>query len=91
MPQINLFQRDHFTWGIWKITESKDLLLSKFPKVLLEDSFFKKTFDQHQKEYLASRLLVKNLVESWGEDFQGITKDEFRKPYLKNLPFSVSN
>ena len=56
----------------------------------MQSSFFKKTFDQHQKEYLASRLLVRNLVEIWEGDFQGITKDEFRKPYLKNLPFSVS-
>lgn len=90
MPQINTYQKSEFLWGIWNIKESKDLLLSKFPKEYLEENFFKKNIEQHQKEYLASRLLVKKLVENWQENFEGISKDSLGKPHLKNLPFSLS-
>jgi phosphopantetheinyl transferase len=90
MPQTKTFYQADFIWAIWQITETRDFLFSEFPKEYLEDSFFKKNSEQHQKEYLASRLLIINLLEIWQEDFDGIIKDKFGKPQLKGLPFSVS-
>jgi phosphopantetheinyl transferase len=41
-------------------------------------------------EWMAGRILLQQLTEELGHDYQGTIKDEFGKPFLKNLPHHIS-
>jgi phosphopantetheinyl transferase len=45
---------------------------------------------QKKLEWLASRLVLRRLVEEQGASFHGIYKDAFGKPHLNQLPFHIS-
>lgn len=78
-------------WCLWEITESMDQLLGKI--VLSEDG--KKEIDQishpiKQRERLAARCCVQELVKEAGKEYNGITKDSHDKPHLIGLNYHIS-
>ncbi len=78
-------------WCFWEITESVDQLREK---IMLsengEKELAKISHPTKQKERLASRCCVKELVEHIRKPYEGITKDEHDKPHLIGLNFHIS-
>jgi phosphopantetheinyl transferase len=75
-------------WGLWKIEEEEYELNS-----LVSDYETIPERIRHpgkRLEFIAGRVLVRNLMEDLGLPFRGLTKDEFGKPYLKESTHQVS-
>lgn len=78
-------------WILWKIEEE----IGHFFQLLDLSKEDRETFDSitnHYKklEFLASRTSIKKLVENLGLAYNGIYKDEFGKPHLRNLDLPIS-
>ena len=69
---------------IWKINES----LSVLQNMTKEKSKIKNIIKQ--KEFYASRILIKNLCKSFNIKYNGIIKNDSGKPYLKNRTENIS-
>ena len=69
---------------IWKINES----LSVLQNMTKEKSKIKNIIKQ--KEFYASRILIKNLCKSFNIKYNGIIKKDSGKPYLKNRTENIS-
>ena len=69
---------------IWKINES----LSVLKNMTKEKSKIKNIIKQ--KEFYASRVLIKNLCKSFNIKYNGIIKKDSGKPYLKNRTENIS-
>ena len=69
---------------IWKINES----LSVLQNMTKEKSKIKNIIKQ--KEFYASRILIKNLCKSFNIRYDGIIKNDSGKPYLKNRTENIS-
>ena len=85
-----LSKENETDWALWKVEESQDELYK-----LLNDSTAGPELDQinhpqKRLEWLASRLVIKKLVENLNQEFPGIYKDAFGKPHLYQLPFHIS-
>lgn len=78
-------------WGIWKIEEETDELLALFGGEESEVPEFK--VENKLKEWLASRILVKDLLKKGGKDFTVFLKDGFGKPFIQfsEEEFSISH
>lgn len=88
MPLEKLAPTADCIWGFWKIEE--------------EETFFAKTLEgldhvpenivhPHKRlEYLAARHLLKHFLDQWGFAYEGIIKNEFGKPYLRNQTLELS-
>ena len=75
-------------WGIWQIDETEGELSSV---ILRHDSCPDEIVNPRKRlEWLAGRALLKKMVEESRLDYQGIVKDEFGKPFLKELPHHIS-
>jgi len=74
-------------WGLWKIEETEGSLHQ-----LCESEPIPKEITHPEKrlEFLAVRVLVKNLLLEWGLGFQGLTKNQYGKPFLKNSSHHIS-
>jgi len=73
-------------WALWFISEDEQELTS-----LIKDQPDATTINAIKRlEWLAGRVLLRQLVEHAGLDYQGTIKDEFGKPFLKNLPHHIS-
>lgn len=78
------------SWGIWKIEEDFDVLTKEL-SLKQEDEFLHQIQVEHRKkESISARLVVKKILESWKEGYQGIYKDDRRKPFLKASSYSIS-
>jgi phosphopantetheinyl transferase len=78
-------------WCLWEISESVDQLLNKI--VLSEDGKNELNRISHpikQRERLASRCCIQELVIKAGKTYNGITKDEHDKPHLIDLNYHIS-
>lgn len=78
-------------WCFWEITENYDQLIRKVTvseegKQELENI----SHPVKQKERLASRGCVQELVKQVGKEYKGITKDEHDKPHLIDLNYHIS-
>ena len=69
---------------IWKINES----LSALQNMTKEKSKIKNIIKQ--KEFYASRILIKNLCKSFNIKYYGIIKNDSGKPFLKNRTENIS-
>jgi phosphopantetheinyl transferase len=78
-------------WCCWKISETVDQLRNK---VILSENGEKElkgiSHPIKQRERLASRACVKELVKQVGKEYHGITKDEHDKPHLIGLNYHIS-
>lgn len=79
---------DKRAWAMWRITESESELEALLnSKESVPDNV---TNDQKRREWLTGRLLIETLVDNFGFPYRGITKNEFGKPFLRSLEFSIS-
>lgn len=88
MPLIQRIQENELTYGIWKVSETVDELLSKFGD---RQSFYASQLEQfrydgRRLEWLAVRALLKEML---GEECE-IGYKESGKPYLINSKWNVS-
>ena len=78
-------------WCFWEITENYDQLTQKV--TISDEGKHELENISHpikQKERLASRGCVQELVKKVGKDYKGITKDEHDKPHLIDLNYHIS-
>jgi len=75
-------------WGIWRIQEDEASLLS----LVHEYESIPETITHPEKrlEFIAGRVLARNLLEALGKSFQGVTKDVFGKPSYKQHTVQLS-
>jgi len=81
-------------WGIWKIDESEHELLSLLDPPQTDITHFESIpHPRIRKESVASRLILKTLVNECGEEYQGLFKNKNGKPFLykSNLMVSYSH
>jgi phosphopantetheinyl transferase len=78
-------------WCMWEITETVDELKHK---VVLSDMGIQEMARIHhaikQKERMASRACVQELVRAFKKDYKGLFKDEHDKPFLIDLNWHIS-
>ncbi len=73
--------------ALWHITETEIF----FSQNLFQDSYPNDIINQQKRlEWLAGRVLLKHLAESMGIIYEGIVKDQFGKPHLKNQRHQIS-
>jgi len=73
-------------WGIWKVEESaEELAFTAFEEA--PEGIIHLT---KRLEWLASRVLVRTLLEQNDLPYSGIHKDEFGKPFLRELTHHIS-
>jgi 4'-phosphopantetheinyl transferase EntD len=78
-------------WGVWRIDETEEELLSLLNPGKTDLSHFESI--QHPRirlESVASRMIVKELTQRSGYDYQGIFKNKNGKPFLYNSPLHIS-
>jgi len=76
---------------MWEITENVDQLLHKI--ILSDDGRDEIDHISHpikQRERLASRCCIQELVKHTGKEYKGITKDDHDKPFLVDLSYHIS-
>ncbi len=77
------------TWALWFISENEQELTF----IAMETCPEEIVSPLKRLEWLSGRALIKALLEKEGLEYQGIRKDEFGKPFLKehNLHISISH
>ncbi|QRR03626.1 4'-phosphopantetheinyl transferase family protein [Dyadobacter sandarakinus] len=81
---------EHCTLLLWKLTETEDVLRKSLGSTFNSDELGLISHPQKRREWLASRMLVKTLVEQFGIDYMGLHKDEHGKAYLVNNSSHIS-
>lgn len=89
MPLEKLeYQAEERAWGIWKINENEHALLNQVNEYeSISDTI---THPEKRLEFIAGRVLARNLLEALGKPFEGVTKDVFGKPFFKQNTFQLS-
>jgi phosphopantetheinyl transferase len=75
--------REGLWLGVWEITEQENELIQLSGKQLLPDNFVLMKSEIQRKQSLCGRLLVRQLSYLAYKSFNGITKNENGKPFLK--------
>src|SRR5688572_2936957 len=89
MPLEKLeFQAEERAWGIWKIEEDEQSLLDQVKDYESISDLI--THPEKRLEFIAGRVLARNLLEALGKPFEGVTKDVFGKPFFKKNTFHLS-
>lgn len=87
MPFVKKIAVENGIIGIWEISESAGSLISAFQFSENEKNEFKKFIgEKRQKEYLATRLLLQNILGQKTE----VIYLESRRPLLKNPTLNIS-
>jgi phosphopantetheinyl transferase len=87
MPLLKKIEVENGVLGIWGLKESVETLISGFHFTENEQTEFEKfKFEKRQTEYLATRLLLQNLL---GEKAEIIYQDSGR-PLIKNSTKNIS-
>jgi len=88
MPLENLKNSTNRIWALWRITEERALLehqIHPFEVVSPELTNPNKIL-----EFISSRVLLQRLLAEWSLPFEGLTKDDAGKPFLKNSDLQIS-
>lgn len=87
MPFVKKIEVENGVLGIWELTDSTDSLINDFQFSEKEEIEFKKfILKKRQKEYLATRLLLQQLMNSKSE----IIYQKSGQPQIKNSPLNIS-
>lgn len=87
MPLIKIHRTSNQgAWALWYITETEQELITPLQEIP-ESTIM---HANKRLEWLAGRMLLQQLTEQLGHEYHGSVKDEFGKPFLKNLPHHVS-
>lgn len=73
----------------WQIEESTDELWTYLDRTI-EDGYSEISHEVKQKEFVTTRLLCKELVKGINQDYHGVQKDEYGKPWLKASDYFIS-
>lgn len=88
MPLEKIVLKRDRAWALWKITEDEASLAEKI------NAFgeISETITNPNKrlEWLAGRVLVKEVMESMDLSFRGITKDQYGKPFPMGYDYHLS-
>lgn len=88
MPLAKIVSEDDRTWGLWRIAEDETTLADLVaPWEVVSDTISNKN---KRLEWLAGRVLVKEICASMSLSFEGITKDQYGKPFFKGNDFHLS-
>ncbi len=88
MPVEKVVRNKSRCWGLWRVTESPNLLAAKLtPFEQIPDAI---THDTKRLEWIAGRLLTRHLLEELGVEYRGIAKNEHGKPHLAGCSFKLS-
>lgn len=91
MPIIKVEQGAEYTYAIWEISETEQVLFALSALTSKEKTEFSTIgHERKKKEYLAGRLAIKSILASIGETFKGIYKDEYGKPHLIDNGYQIS-
>lgn len=75
-------------WAVWRIDETEEGLAAQ---TLEADACPEEIqFARKRLEWLAGRALLKHMVTESGLTYEGIVKDEFGKPFLRNSDYQIS-
>lgn len=77
-------------WGIWELTESVEEMLSKLDTSLENGEYLLITHPKKVNEWAGSRVIAMELMKRLNQDYKGIRKDEFGKPWLKEVEGFIS-
>jgi phosphopantetheinyl transferase len=88
MALENLHNGTNTAWALWKIDEDEAALAAEIAPYEVVPSEITNIIKR--REFLAGRVLVKTLLQSWSLQFHGLRKDGYGKPYLKEHNFQVS-
>ena len=87
MPLYRIYKQDDLTVGVWKVEESVEQLYSMFNNFsIYEEGFARFSADKRKQEWLAVRVLLKELC---GEEKE-IAYHSSGRPYLKDGSACVS-
>jgi len=75
---------------LWKLTESEEELYQSLGSSYNSEDFETISHPQKKREWLASRLLIKILVEQFGLSYEGTHKDQHGKVFLVNHASHIS-
>lgn len=91
MPVIKLENGEGYTYAIWHISETEEVLLDLSELTSIEVKEFSTIrHEEKKKEYLAGRLTVKAILANMNKVFNGIQKDEYGKPHLIRCDHHIS-
>ena len=89
MPLLKIQKQSaQHVWGLWKIDEDEPTLsnmvqsFDQIPEGI--------THSQKRLEFFAGRVLAKHLLAQFGENYRGLTKNEFGKPFYLNSTTQLS-
>lgn len=85
------FYRSNLSWGLWHITENLDELVETIDLNDIDRSYLEKiNHEKKKKEFLAGRIVLKELLQYYDQPYKGVIKDDILKPYLVGLKHHVS-
>lgn len=88
MPVEKIVRDTNRSWGLWLIQEDEKVLQEQLVNLYpVPDTI---THLNKRLEWLAGKLLIRELLQSINLPFNGIVKNEYGKPFLKNLPHHIS-
>ena len=89
MPLEKLeYEPEKRAWGIWRISEDEQSLLNQVSDYeSISDAI---THPQKRLEFIAGRVLARNILEALGKPFEGVVKDFFGKPFFKQNTLQLS-
>lgn len=87
MPLEKLVVELGRSWALWRIEEEEDTLAHIVPFEKISDTI---TSPQKRLEWIAGRVLVKEVMEAMDLNYQGIVKDEFGKPFPEGYDYQLS-
>ncbi len=88
MPLEKIVSETNRAWALWRITEDEQVLSQSLQGIEpIADTITNKN---KRLEWLAGRVLVKDLFNSMGLSFQGITKDQYGKPSPRGYDYHLS-
>jgi 4'-phosphopantetheinyl transferase len=76
------------TWALWRISENEETLGDLL--TFREEIPANLTNREKRLEWIAGRVLTQSLLENFGIAYQGIIKDDYGKPFLRNSTFHIS-
>jgi len=88
MPLENLHVGDDMIWALWNISEDERALISQIQPYEPIPEYL--TNPMKRLEFLAGRVLIKQLLRQWNLEFTGLTKDDHGKPFFRNISCHLS-
>lgn len=91
LTEKKYFSRSNLSLGLWHITESLDELVDILEVNDIDLSYLENIgHEKKKKEFLASRIVIKQLLTFYEKPYKGVIKDDILKPYLVGSKYHVS-